>query len=99
MRRKVRFSRRSESDLTSIYDYVSQKSGTEIAYSYTLRIREYCLSLETFAERGAPWEGLSPGLRVIGFERRVSVAFRVTPDTVTIFRILYGGRDLNRALK
>lgn len=99
MNRKVRFSLKSESDLTSIYDYIAQKSGTEIAFSYTLRIREYCLSLETFAERGTPWGGLISGLRVVGFERRVSIAFRVAKDRVAIVRVLYGGRDVNRALK
>lgn len=99
MNRNVRFSRKSESDLTSIYDYIAQKSGTEIAFAYTLRIREYCLSLETFAERGTVWGSMYSGLRVVGFERRVSIAFRVTPNTVTISRILYGGRDLSQVLR
>jgi toxin ParE1/3/4 len=36
----------------------------------------------------------SRGLRVAGFERRVAIAFHIAPDTVTIDRILYGGRDL-----
>jgi len=35
----------------------------------------------------------------MGFERRVTIAFRVLPDTVTILRILYGGRDLLKALR
>lgn len=99
MNRKIIFSRKSESDLISIYDYVAQRSGTQIAFAYTLRIREYCLSLEMFPERGTPWGGLLSGLRVVGFGRRVSIAFRVTPNTVTISRILYGGRDLDKALK
>ena len=33
----------------------------------------------------------------MGFERRVTIAFHVEPGTVTIDRILYGGRDLQRA--
>ena len=32
----------------------------------------------------------------MGFERRVTIAFHVEPGTVTIDRILYGGRDLQR---
>jgi toxin ParE1/3/4 len=36
----------------------------------------------------------SPGLRIIGFERRVAIAFHIDPGRVTIDRILYGGRDL-----
>jgi toxin ParE1/3/4 len=32
-------------------------------------------------------------MRVVGFERRASIVFRVEGDVVRIFRILYGGRD------
>ena len=40
-----------------------------------------------------------PGLRLVGFERRVTVAFHVGPDTVTFLRILYCGRDVDTLLK
>jgi hypothetical protein len=33
-------------------------------------------------------------LRVVGFERRVAIAFHIGSGTVTVDRILYGGRDL-----
>ena len=36
---------------------------------------------------------LLPGLRVTGFERRVTIAFIVTADAVLIEGIFYGGRD------
>jgi len=39
-------------------------------------------------------DDLVPGLRVVGFERRVSLAFLVGARTVTFVRALYGGRDL-----
>ena len=39
---------------------------------------------------------MRPGLRVVGFERRVLIAFHVQPDAVVIDRILYGGRDVKR---
>ncbi len=35
----------------------------------------------------------------MGFERRVAIAFRVTGRKVEINRVLYGGRDIERALK
>lgn len=74
-------------------------SDHERAMAYTARIRAFCVSLDTFPERGESWKHVISGLRVIGFERRVSIAFRVVKDRVTILRVLYGGRDLNRALK
>ena len=99
MKRSVVYSKRAEADLVSIYRYIAMNSDNERAMSYTTRIRAFCVSLDTFPERGESWKHVISGLRVIGFERRVSIAFRVAKDRVTILRVLYGGRDLNRALK
>ena len=99
MKRSVVYSKRAEADFLSIYRYIAANSGYERALAYTARIRIFCLSLETFPERGESWKHLASGLRGIGFERRVSIAFRVAEDRVTIVRVLYGGRDLSRALK
>jgi toxin ParE1/3/4 len=38
-------------------------------------------------------DDLLPGLRTIGFERRITIAFVVTADTVLIEGIFYGGQD------
>ena len=37
--------------------------------------------------------GSRPGLRIVGFERRVTIAFSVDEGTVTILRLFYGGQD------
>lgn len=99
MKRTVVYSKRAEADFVSLLRYIAANSGYERALAYTTRIRAFCLSLETFPERGESWKHIASGLRVVGFERRISIAFRVTKGQVTIVRILYGGRDLNRALK
>jgi toxin ParE1/3/4 len=49
-------------------------------------------------ERGTRRDDLQPGLRIVGFERRVTIAFHVEPGTVTIDRVLYGGRDVDGIL-
>ena len=61
---------------------------------YIQRIEDCCRNLSVFPDRGIRRDDLRPGLRVLGFERRVAIALQVTDDTVTILRILYGGRDL-----
>jgi plasmid stabilization system protein ParE len=38
-------------------------------------------------------DDIRPGLRLAHFERRVVVAFTITPELVRIGRIFYGGRD------
>lgn len=39
----------------------------------------------------------APCIRTTGFERRVTIAFTVAANAVTILRVLYGGRDLEAA--
>ena len=57
------------------------------------RIRSFCEGLEPFPQRGVARDDIRPGLRLAHFERRVVVAFTVTPDLVRIGRIFCGGRD------
>jgi toxin ParE1/3/4 len=40
---------------------------------------------------------LMPGLRLLGFRRRVTIVFRVRGEKVTILRVLYGGRSADVA--
>jgi plasmid stabilization system protein ParE len=85
----------AEDDLDAIFSYVLNQDGSaERAYRYTERIRAYCNSFVTFPHRGTKRDDLYPDIRLIGFERRVTIAFTVSDDTVLIARIFYGGRDI-----
>lgn len=57
-----------------------------------------CERYNRFPERGRRRDDVAPGLRTIGFERRVLIAFRVLPDVAEIVAILYGGRELTPTL-
>lgn len=98
MARRVTFRPSARTDLFSLYDYVAQRSGRVRANRYIDRIEAACLRLRDFPERGTKRDDLSPGLRTIGFERRVLIAFRVLPDEGEIAAVLYGGRDLTSDL-
>lgn len=91
---KVVFSPEAENDLLELYLYIAEHTGNARALAYIERLERYCKGFEEFPERGISRDDLFPGLRVVGFERRVSIAFHVHADTVTFDRILYGGRDL-----
>lgn len=91
---EVVFSPEARDDLLNLYRYIAEHSGADRAIGYLDRVEAFCRSLSTFPERGTPRDDLFPGLRVVGFERRVAIAFHIDPGTVTIDRILYGGRDL-----
>jgi len=92
-KRKVVFSPEASDDLVRLYDYIAEKSGPTRAIGYIERIEAYCLGFDLAALRGSDRGDIRPGLRLVGFERRVTIAFHVDATTVTIDRVLYGGRD------
>jgi len=57
------------------------------------------MALATFPERGTIRDDLAPGLRTMGFERRVTIAFRVLDQVVEIVAIAYAGRDFESELQ
>jgi toxin ParE1/3/4 len=97
--RRVVFSPEAAADLFNIYDYIAKHSGPARAIGYIDRIESHCSGFRFSAERGTKRDDLCPGLRVAGFERRITIAFHVDATVVVIDRILYGGRDARRALK
>jgi toxin ParE1/3/4 len=50
------------------------------------------------SERGHRRDDIRPRLRVVGFERRVTIAFTVSAEAVTILRVFYDGRDWEKEL-
>jgi len=44
-------------------------------------------------------DDLLPGLRVSGFERRVTIAFVATDSAVLIEGVFYGGRDFETTFR
>lgn len=97
MSHTVVFTPEAKDDLLDLYDYIADHSSPKRALGYILRIEKTCQSLTTLPERGTRRDDLRPGLRVMGFERRVLIAFRVSADSVAILRILYGGRSIELA--
>ena len=97
MKYTVVFTPEAKKDLLDLYDYIADHSNTTRAMRYIERIEKSCMSFQTLPERGTRRDDLRPGLRVMGFERRVLIAFRVSSGSVDILRILYGGRSVDLA--
>ena len=94
---KVSYRIEAEDDLDTIFSFILNAGGSSVvAYNFTERIRAYCNSFVTFPNRGTLRDDLYPGARLIGFERRVTIAFTVTDETILIIRIFYAGRDVDR---
>jgi toxin ParE1/3/4 len=96
---RVVFTPEAQRDLIELYDYIAEHGSPDRAMAYIERVRKACMSLQMLPNRGTLREDLRPGLRVMGFERRASIAFRIGSKNVAILRILYGGRSVEHAFR
>jgi toxin ParE1/3/4 len=88
---------RASRDLRAIYDRIAEATSPEVAGQYVLRITDHLQSFELASERGSRRDDVRRGLRVVGFERRIAIAFTVTEREVTIQRVFYGGQNWRKA--
>lgn len=100
MGRKVVFRAAAERDLAKLYEDIkeSRDGDPTVAINYIRRIRSYCEGFAEFPERGTKRDDIRPGLRIVGFERRVAIAFMFDDENVRIGRVFYGGQDYEAAL-
>lgn len=94
----VLFTPGAEADLDEIEQYLSVRFSPENARRFVQRIVACCRSLALAPYRGAKRDDIRPGLRTIGFERRVTILFEIQPGLVIVFGVFYGGRRLEPAL-
>jgi toxin ParE1/3/4 len=97
IRRRVVLTPEAEFDLVELYDWIADRASSEVALSYVGRIEAYISAFDLASERGLRRDDIRSGLRVIGFEQRVTIAFIVDETTVTILRVFYGGRNWSDA--
>lgn len=85
----VRLQPSAERDLKSIDDWFSGSESEGAAATYLARIRAHLAGFDTAPARGTRLRG---GRRRVGFERRVTILFRIRGDEVLIERVFARGR-------
>lgn len=86
--RRVVFAPEAGDDLAGLYDWIAEQASPSTAIAYLARVEAFCRRLSVGSERGHLRSDIRPGLRVVGFERRLSIAFVVGEDDVTVLRIV-----------
>lgn len=94
----VVFTPEAEDQLLELHRYIAAAGSAEVAARYAELIVAFCEELRVFPQRGRARDDIRPDLRIIGFKRRVVVAFAVLGHTVVIVGIFYGGRDYQAVL-
>jgi plasmid stabilization system protein ParE len=84
----------AEEDVAELLAYLVPRAGEHVARRYVDQLIDHCYSFETFPARGIHVDA-DPELRLVGYRRRATIAFRVRQETVTIVRIFYRGRNIH----
>lgn len=98
MTAKVVFRPRAEKDLLDIYHHIASENRTA-AIAMVRGIRLLCASLSEFPERGSPRDDFSPGVRILVYEKRVTIAYRLHRANIQILRMFYAGRNTPSAFR
>jgi toxin ParE1/3/4 len=82
-----------------MYLYIAERASPQVSRRYLDRIRSFIDRLQTFPMRGSVRDEIKTGLRMVGFERRVTIAFVVEGKEVVVLRVLYGGRQFDEDMQ
>lgn len=91
---RVIFTPQADSQLDRIEDYIAAAASPATAEAFIDAIIAACQSLSTFPNRGTRRDDIRPGLRSMGFRKRVTIVFEVEDDRVNIIGIFYAGQSL-----
>lgn len=93
-KRQVRFLAAANADLKAIYDWIVDASGhPSVAEKFVMRIMDRCEQLADFPELGVARNDLLKDLRLLAFERRAAIFYRVTDGEIQVVNVFYKGRD------
>jgi toxin ParE1/3/4 len=95
----VRFSPEALADLERMHDYIAPRGGKRAATAHVARIYEHCSNIGQFPERGTRRDDIWQGLRLVGFERKATIAIEVMQHEVRIARIFGRGQDVKAELE
>jgi len=95
MRYEVFFSPLAESQLARLRMYIATRATPEIADNYVEAVISCAEDLDMFPHRGILRDDLRPGLRVISYRKRTSIAFSVDDGKhrVIVLGVAHGGQD------
>ncbi|WP_044548340.1 type II toxin-antitoxin system RelE/ParE family toxin [Mesorhizobium japonicum] len=98
MEYRIVFHPMTEAELEQLYDDIAERASPAIAWNFVVGIRDHCLGLSTFPQRGTVRVEIMPGVRIVGYRRAVSIAFAVEGERVLILAIFCAGRNITPEL-
>lgn len=96
--RPVVFAPEAAGDLVALYEWITDEASPDVALAYLERVEAFCHRLSKGSKRGHLRADIRAGLRIIGFERRLTIAFMVDESRVTVLRVFARGRDWEESI-
>jgi toxin ParE1/3/4 len=84
--------------LQGVFDYIAERDSELAAERFVRKIRDHCKGFDVFPMRGTARDDIRSGMRMVGYNRQVSIAFRIDSEIVTILAIFYGGQNYDEIL-
>jgi plasmid stabilization system protein ParE len=97
--RQIVVSPEARAHLDDLYSYIAAAASPLTALRFIDAILDRCETLKDFPNVGIQRDDILPGLRILGFRRRVSIAFVAEPSQSVVVGIFYGGQDFEAFLK
>jgi plasmid stabilization system protein ParE len=93
---EVVFSPHAADDLTAIKGHLARVAGPAFANTYVRRIIDHCEGFAQTPHRSSLRDEVRPGLRIVGWQRAITICFAVDDATrrVDIAGVFYRGRDV-----
>lgn len=80
-------------DLRALHDWIARAGGPKAADAFLIRLKLFLQGLSSASERGHLRNDIRAGLRIVGFERRLTIAFAVIGERVVVLRVFRSGRN------
>lgn len=90
---RVSLSPRALKHIAEIEHYLVARFYPQSSRRFVDRLLNACESLALAPFRGTARDDLRPGLRTVGFERKVTIYFTIVEDRIIIVSIMYRGRS------
>ena len=96
---RIIFTAEARDQIDQLHKYVEAAADADIASGFVTGIIDHIAGLEEFPMQGTTRDDIRPGLRTMGWRRRVMIAFMVEEHDVVVIGIFYGGRDFEALLR
>ncbi|MGL4490448.1 MAG: type II toxin-antitoxin system RelE/ParE family toxin [Rhizobiaceae bacterium] len=95
----VRLRAQALEDIKDIFDWIVKETNHHsAAEQFINRIYDRCESIGEFPLKGIARDDLKLGIRVLNFERKAVIAYRLLTGEIEVTNIFYGGRDWEAAM-